>query len=247
MPLSGTLDVGEALTGAPTMASLAPEPWSLPGAELLQVSYEVDEQAALAATPPSLHPSIPPYATFTVARFPVSPAGPFTLAMIRLIVRAGVRPRGLLLGAFTGNPVAADGLTTGWGYRLQPADVELQSRHDIVRGTVAVGGRIALDVSMQAPEPIAAGDLELFDNLHLTNVAGQEPVIVQVDPTYEYASAHRGAAELAAFDAGALHVDGIDALYKIVAVSCRADVVLHPPRFIMDPVLPATKGTRRLP
>ena len=41
------------------------------------------------------------------------------------------------------------------------------------------------------PEPIAGSDLELFDNLHLTKVAGQDPVLVQVDPTYLYRSADR--------------------------------------------------------
>jgi hypothetical protein len=228
------------------MADLSPEPWALPGAELLQVSYEVCEAPALAITPPSLHPSIPPYATFTVASYPSSPRGPFKLAMVRLIVRAGIRPRGLLLGAYTDNPAAAEGLATGWGYRVHLAEVELHHRHDVVRGLVCVGGRPALDVSLQGPEPIAAADLELFDNLHLANLRGEAPIIVQVDPTYEYSSASRGRAELATFDAGALHIDGLDALDRIVAVSCRADVELHPPRFVMDPVLPAVEGTRRL-
>ena len=147
------------------------------------MSFEVDEGPALAITPPALHPSIPPYATFSAAHFPESPHGPFTLAMVRLIVRAGIRPRGLLLGAYTDNAAAADGLASGWGYRITTADVRFLRRYGSIRGVVAIDGEVALDISLDDPEPVAGGDLELFDNLHLTNLDGQDPVIVQVDPT----------------------------------------------------------------
>ena len=119
MPLYGTLDIDAALKDAPTVENLTPDTWNLPGAYVLQVSYEVAEAPALELTPPSLHPSIPPYATFSFVRFPESPAGPFTLSMVRLIVRSGIRPRALLLAAQTDNPDAATvsnmaGATRSW-------------------------------------------------------------------------------------------------------------------------------------
>jgi hypothetical protein len=246
MPLVGTLDVATALTSAPTVASFAPEPWHLPGARVLQVSYEVRHEPALAVTPPALHPSIPPYATFSVLHLPESPVGPFHLAMVRLIVRAGIRPRGLLLGAFSDSPAAAEALAKGWGYRISVANVTLSRHHHRIRGAVDVGGATALDVSLSDPEPVAGSDLELFDNLHLTKVAGQDPVLVQVDPTYLHTSADRGTAELAAFDPGALGVAGVEPTYRLVAVTCEADIELGPPRFVLDPELPAFQGTRRL-
>lgn len=246
MPLSGTLDVSAALADAPTMKDLSPETWELTGADLVQVSYEVDEEAALAVTPPALHPSIPPYATFSAAHFPTSPRGPFNLAMVRLIVRAGIRPRALLLGAYTDNAEVADGLASGWGYRIRTADVAFHRRYQSIGGTVTVDGRVVLDLSLEDPEPVAPGDLELFDNLHLTHLAGEEPVIVQVDPTYEYTSADRGRAELKVFDAEALGVSGVVPVYRVIAVACRADLALHAPRFVMDPVVPAVQSTRRL-
>jgi hypothetical protein len=246
MPLFGTLDLDTALATAPTVDSLSPQTWQLPGAQVLQVSYEVREDPALAVTPPALHPSIPPYTTFSVLRCPESPVGPFHLAMVRLIVRAGIRPRGLLMAAFTDCDEAAEALSHGWGYKISTAEVSYHRRHNRIRGTVAVDGRIALDVSLIDPEPIAGADLELFDNLHLTNVAGEDPVIVQVDPTYVYRSADRGSAELTTFDAGALGVEGIDPVYRLIAVACQADIELAAPRFVMDPALPAFQGTRRL-
>ena len=99
---------------------------------------------------------------------------------------------------------------------------------------------------MRDPEPIAGADIELFDNLHLTNVADSDPVIVQVDPGYTYHSADRGRAELSVFDADTLGVDGIEPDYRVVAVACTADLELAAPRFVLDPTTPAVQGTKRL-
>lgn len=246
MPLFGSLDVEAALADAPTITTLTPETWSLPGAELVQVSYEVEEADALAITPPACHPSIPPYATFSTIRFPESPHGPFNLAMIRLIVRAGIRPRGLLLASFTNNAEVAEALATGWGYRIRVAEVDFSRTYGAIRGTVTIDGAIALDASLRDPEPVPAGDLELFDNLHLANLADDDPVIVQVDPGYEYSGADRGKAELATFDPEALGITGLTPVYRVVAVGCKADIELTAPRFVMDPIEPAIRGTRRL-
>ncbi|MGF1596322.1 MAG: acetoacetate decarboxylase family protein [Acidimicrobiales bacterium] len=246
MPLFGTLPTEAALVGAPTMTGFAPDTWKLTGVDLLQVSYEVDEAPALAVTPPALHPSIPPYATFTVAEIADSPHGPFRLAMVRLIVRAGIRPRALLLGAWTSSADVADGLRSGWGYRIDVADIGFSRRYGAIRGTVTIGGITALDVSVEDPEPIAGADIELFDNLHLTNVEGGDPVIVQVDPTYEYSAADRGEAELTTFEPDVLGIDGVVPVYAVVGVGCRADMELAAPRFVMDPDKPAIQSTRRL-
>ncbi|MGI9595349.1 MAG: acetoacetate decarboxylase family protein [Acidimicrobiales bacterium] len=246
MPLFGTLDLSSALSSAPTVTSLVPETWKLPGAETLQVSYEVDEDAALAVTPPALHPSIPPYATFSVCHFSDTPVGEFNLAMVRLIVRAGIRPRGLLIKAFTDSEAAAEQLSAGWGYDVSVAQVAYSHRHNQVRGTVTIDGRLGLDARLLDPEPVAGADIELFDNLHLVNMADGDPLIVQVDPGYEYQSADRGAADLAAYEPDLLGIEGIEPVYDMVAVACRADMELAAPRFVIDPAKPAVQGTRRL-
>lgn len=246
MPLFGSLDLSQALGFAPTVTSLAPETWTLPKAETLQVSYEVREEPALSATPPALHPSIPPYATFSVCRFPESPVGAFNLALVRLIVRAGIRPRGLLIKAFTDSQPAADALGGGWGYNISVADVSFSRRHNQVSGSVVVDGQTALDARLLDPEPMAGTDLELFDNLHLVNMADGDPLIVQVDPGYEYLSADRGGADLGTFEPDHMGISGIEPVYGIVAVSCVADMELAAPRFVIDPEKPAIQGTRRL-
>jgi hypothetical protein len=246
MPLFGTLDLETALASAPTVDGFDPDPWALPGAQILQISYEVAEAPALAITPSSMHPSIPPYATFSVCRFPESPVGPFNLAMVRLIVRAGIRPRALLIKGFTDSADAADGLRRGWGYDVSVAEVALLHRHDRITGSVRVDGDVALEAVLDDPEPVAGSDLELFDNLHLVNVSGGDPVIVQVDPGYEYRTADRGDAMLETYEPEALGTVGIDPVYGVVGVACTADMTLAAPRFAIDPTRPAIQGTRRL-
>lgn len=246
MPLFGNLDVAKALASAPTIDGLEPETWALPGSETLQVSYEVAEAPALDLTPPGLHPSIPPYATLSVVRCPESPVGPFTLAMVRLVVRAGIRPRALLIKAFVDSGAAADGLRRGWGYDVSVAEVSLLRRHDRVAGTVTIDGAVALEAVLDDPEPIAGADLELFDNLHLVNLPGADPLIVQVDPGYEYRTADRGRAALPVYRPDALGTSGVEPVDAVVAVACVADITLAAPRFVMDPSLPAVQGTRRL-
>ena len=107
MPHSGTLNVQAAAAHAPQMTGFDTEVWELPGAEILHLTFEVEEDPAVSLIPPALHPSIPPYVALWIARYPQSPLGPFALAQVRLVARAGVRPRGYLLGAYTDSEKAA--------------------------------------------------------------------------------------------------------------------------------------------
>ncbi|MEL7157740.1 MAG: hypothetical protein AAFN30_14215, partial [Actinomycetota bacterium] len=142
--------------------------------------------------------------------------------------------------------VAAGEADLGWGYRITPAEVSFSRRYGAVGGTVTIDGSVALDVRLRDPEPVSGGDLELFDNLHLTNVEGEQPVIVQVDPSFAVTSADRGEADLATFEPSLLGIGGLEPIYPVVAVACAADMELNPPRFVMDPAVPAVQGTRRL-
>ena len=125
-------------------------------------------------------------------------------------------------------------------------EVAFSRRHNRIRGTVMIDGSTALDVQLEDPDPIGPGDLELFDSLHLVNVAGEDSVIVQVDPSHDMRSADRGPAELMTFDAERWGIDGLVPTYPLVAVAGEADVTLAAPRFVTDPVKPAVRSTRRL-
>ena len=110
MPVFGKQDVEAAAVRAPLMTGFDTDAWELKGAQILQVSYEIVEEPAEWLIPPALHPSIPPYVTLSVMQYPDSPVGPFALAQVRIIVRAGIRPRGYLLGAYVNSDTAAQEL-----------------------------------------------------------------------------------------------------------------------------------------
>jgi len=251
MPVFGTMDVDAALAGAPLVEHLADGGWSLPGARYVQISYEVAHAPALGLTPPSLHPSVPPYATLSALHCPQSPDGPFTLAQVRLVVRAGIRPRALLLGAYCSSPAVAGLLAAGWGWKVQAADVAFTFRHDSVRTGVRVDGRPVLEIEAADYEPVGLGDLTLLDNLHLVRLrepGDDEPrgAIIQVDPIYDVKSADRGRPVLRTFEPDAFWAVGLRFTSPVTAIVCACDVDLPRPRFVMDPKVPALQSSRKL-
>jgi hypothetical protein len=248
MPRFGTLDVDAALASAPEVPSFDAPSWELPDVQLLQVNWEVDDEAALRLTPPSLHPSIPPYASFVAARYPVSPVGPFTLAQVRLVVRAGIRPRALALGAVCDSEAAAAALREHWGYPVQHGDVVYTTRHDRIGARAAVDGRELLDIAIHDPDVIGGSDLMTFDNVHLVRVGPSgEGTILQIDPEYAIHQANRGRPTVRLPDPEALGMQGLLKLRTpIVGFAIRADTDLVPVRFRMDPSKPAIEGTTKI-
>ena len=248
MPRFGTLDVATVLDAAPHVGDLTAGPhWEMPEATLVQINWEVADEPALAITPSALHPSIPPYLSFFAGRYPDTPVGPFTLVQLRLVVRAGIRPRAYCLGAVCDSDAATEALRANWGYPVVRGETELSARHDRVRVSAAVAGREVVVATLTHPETIGGSDLMPFDNLHLVRLAGGDPALVQVDPEYAIHSADRGTPSLVLPDPQALGMRGGIALDRaIVGFTFRADTDLAPVRFAIDPSKPAIQGTRRL-
>jgi len=250
MPIFGKQDIQAAIARAPQMTGFDTDVWGLKGAEILNLAFEVMEGPAEYLVPPALHPSIPPYATLTIARFPDSPIGAFMLAQVRLVVRAGIRPRGLLLGAYTDSPKAIEELPRRWGFALGRATIVLQSRHDRVIGQVTRDGQTILDMALENPEQISGSDVTYIDSLHLARVMEQgkeTPLIVQVDPEYVFQNAQRGRAHLFALQADAWGGENrLRCTNPMHATFCRCDTDFPRLRFGLDPFKPATQGSRRL-
>jgi hypothetical protein len=249
-PRYGTLDVASALPHAPRPSSLGGATWDLPGARFLQINWEVEDESALALTPPSLHPSIPPFASFFGCDFPESPVGRFSLVQVRLVVRAGIRPRGLCLGVVCDSPAAVEALRDHWGYPVQLGEVEVAGRHDQVRFTAALAGRTVVDLAVHTADVINGGDLMTFDNLHLVRFSdgdGDEAKLVQVDPEYTIQQADRGRPTVSLPDPSALGMGGnLRLASPIIGFTFRADTDLVPVRFAIDAVAPAITSTRRV-
>jgi hypothetical protein len=250
MPHSGKQDVQAAAQRAPLLMGFDTETWELPGAELLHLSFEIVEEPAEWLIPAALHPSIPPYATLSIARYPQSPVGPFALAQVRVVARAGARPRGYLLGAYTDSEKAATELRARWGFTIALGTVFLDPRHDRIIGRVQRGEQTILDMALQAPEQISGSDVTYADSLHPVRVlekGTEKPILIQVDPEYVFHSAHRGRARLLSFQADAWGGDNrLRCTSPITATFVRCDTDLPRLRFALDPGVPDARGRIRL-
>src|SRR3990170_1608975 len=104
MPDYGRLTQDELPHTLPAVSPLyPPPPWPLPGARILKLVFETDKETVLRWLPPALSRSSPPYAIITVAHYPESPVGPFSLATQYIGCRARIFIRALALQAIVDN------------------------------------------------------------------------------------------------------------------------------------------------
>jgi hypothetical protein len=248
MPTFGRLALADVADRLPRLASLDTEAWDLPGAEILQLSWEVP-LATHALLPPAMHPAVPPYATFLVTRYPQSPVGPFLLAQLRIMGRAGVHPRGLVLAAVVTIPEATRALRDGWGYPAETGAVTLRRRHDRITAVVTRDGAPVMEAALVNPEPIAGGDVQYIASVTLASVAEDgrlAPWLVQVDPHHTIHRAERGRPEVSCFDAAAWNAGPLRPGFPIAASMTTSDTDLPRIRFVMHPETPVVRGTRRI-
>jgi Acetoacetate decarboxylase (ADC) len=248
MPLFGALELPTVVSRLPRLRDLDTEAWSLPGAEILHLAFEVprDTESLL---PRAMHPAIPPYATILVSRYPESPVGPFVLAQLRLMARAGAHPRGYLLAAVASSAEAAAELQARWGFPVVPGAVALKRRHDRVMATATRDGRPVLVCALVDPEAISGGDVQYIHSVTLAHApldGTTAPHLIQVDPRYTFHKAERGRPEVSWLDTNALDAGSLRLLNPISATVCQCDTDLPRIRFVMDPEVPVVRGTRRI-
>jgi hypothetical protein len=244
MPLFGELDLATIAGDLPKMRDLDTEAWELPKAEILQLACEIADGSRV-LLPRALHPAIPEYVTFLVTRYPESPVGPFDLAQVRLMARAGVHPRGYVLSAVASTPGAAAELRERWGYPAVPGEVTLRRYHDRVAASVRRDGQTILEVALVDPEIVSGGDLQYIHTVSLARVDGSAQLI-QVDPHYTLHRAARGRAQVSRFESAAWNAAPIRLTTPTSASASTSDTDLPRIRFVMDPEAPVVRGTRKV-
>jgi hypothetical protein len=168
MPQSGlrTPDrIGEApevdLEAYPTL------PWTLPAAEVMQVTFEVDLDAALELLPEQLTRPVPPYARVIVARYPESPVGPYSEALLLLAARFAMLPKNYVVTAVVSTDAARDAYRDIWSLPVTTGSVDLQ-RGQTVEGSENLRAAIATNT------PLAT--------LDLPDAYAVEPGMIRYDP-----------------------------------------------------------------
>jgi hypothetical protein len=248
MPTFGALELPAVADRLPTVPDLDTEAWTLPGAEILQLAFEVP-RATETLLPRAMHPAIPPYATIWVARYPDSPVGGFTLAQLRVMGRAGAHPRGLVLGAVASTVEAAAALRERWGLPAVAGRVTFTRRHDRVTATVVRDGDTVLDCALIDPEPIAGSDVQYIHSVTLAHApldGKTGPLLLQVDSRYTFKKADRGRPHVGALAPAAWNAGPLRPLNPIAATVTSVDTDLPRIRFVMDPEVPVVRGTRRI-
>jgi hypothetical protein len=250
MPLFGQLDLHTVLPELPEMAGFDTAPWELPGAELLYLAYEVNASLIDPLLPRALHPAVPRYVTIMVTHYPESPVGPFRLAQLRLMARAGVHPRGYVIQAYTDREPATVELRQRWGFPVDTvSDIRLRVHHDRIFATVSQDRRTLLDCALSHYEVTAGTDINYISSVHLARVTAIDhpgPRLVQVDPRYTIHKAERGRPELHMLDETAWHCQDFNVVNPMVGTFTTVDTDLPQIRFVMDPEIPVTRGTTRV-
>jgi acetoacetate decarboxylase len=227
---------------SPLTASLyPPPPWPLPGARTLKLVFETDNESALRWLPPSLGRTSPAYAIITVARYPESPVGPFSLAAQYIGCRARMFTRAYALHAVTDSVRALAGLREMWGYPATLGRVRLSSGPRGAGARVAVEGETVAALRLTRPERCEP-DLVRFDPVlsvrlvHSLQTGKRHAVLemVQLDPEYRTAEAVRGRGLLAypsASEGNPWHL--LPMLNMISATYSVGDIELPLARFVM--------------
>jgi len=248
MPTFGALELSTVADRLATMRDLDTEAWPLPNAEILQLSFEVPRTTE-SLLPRAMHPAIPPYATIWVTRYPESPLGPFTLAQLRLMARAGAHPRGFILGAVASTAEAAAALRERWGLPAVPGKVTFTRRHDRIMATVVRDGVTVLDCELVDPQPISGGDVQYIHSVTLANApldSKTGPLLVQVDSRYTIKKAERGRPRVSILVQSGWGAGPLWPGNPIAATVTTCDTDLPRIRFVMDVETPVVRGTRRI-
>lgn len=247
MPRFGTLDVKSRIATAPALAGVRGESWQLKGARILNLSFEVEDAPADSLLPPAMHPSIPSYALFNVTEYPQSPVGPFAIAEVRIVGRAGIFPRGFTLRSFVNNAVAGEELSKRWGYPVAAGEVGLEIRHDRIIGVANANGRTALEIELTDRETITPGDVLYYSSMHLARGENGAPLLVQVEPDFTILQAERGRALLRTFEVAAWGVGNYLRVTNPMSASFTiCDVTIPPIRYACDPERAARESTVQL-
>jgi Acetoacetate decarboxylase (ADC) len=235
MPEYGRLGQDTLAHTSPALAPLYPAPpWPLKNARVLKIAYETDAAPVIEWLPPRLSRSAPPYAIITVARYPESPVGPFSLAAQYIGCRAGMFVRAFTLQALTDNTTALAALREVWGYPCTLGNIEMSE--DGLSATVRSDDGAALaEASIADAKSIDPEALRFDPVLNVRAVPSLEEgrthdllQLLQIDPEHEIGESLRGS--------GSLKLDGWNVLPVrniISSVSCNLNTELPLARFVM--------------
>lgn len=199
--------------------------------------FEVKMSQALDLIPSGLHPSIPAVMGVTFWHAKQSPIGAFTLGFTALACRTGIKPRHLVLTAFTDSEEAKLFFGERYGFECQIADVFFQENYDRFYGRVTQNDEIVLESETTQASPLVGAGVAVKYSppLNLAKI-GAEKSLVQFEAGYDFKRAARGKPKL-------INNSGlIQATTPIAGTHALCDLHFLPARFSVDLLTPAEAG-----
>jgi Acetoacetate decarboxylase (ADC) len=123
-------------------------PWKLPGAEVLQVVFEVDNEAALDHLPAQLTRPVPAYAKLIVTRYPESPMGAFAGAALMVACRNRARWLQFIAATIVDQPQIANATAALWSQPGEMGMVTLMRTGNHVHASLARDAGPILDIDL---------------------------------------------------------------------------------------------------
>ena len=240
--LLGTADVGALLADAPTIDAFDPEPTVLQEVTCFQLSAEMRNVSREALLPPSLHPTIPAALTIQFWDVGESPLGAFTLALVRVSCRSGVRARGFTTRVICNVPEVTDRLRSAWGFPARTGDVALRASYDGVEGAASLDGDVVLEASGIDPEPMGDSDVQYTGTMNIAHTP-KGPRLIQVEAHHTATRVERVDPRLHVFDPIALGHELLLPAREIAATVASESVTFPPVRFVCSTEELAFTGT----
>ena len=243
MPDYGLVAAEELGPTTPQLAPLYPAmPWTMPGARIVKLAYEVGTDFIRHTLPAGLARSTPPYGTLVIYDVPESPFGPYRMAAQTLACRYRNFARVYVLQAVVDNPVALAALREVWSYPAAPGTVELTDADGEVSGLVASPdgaplARFTLTDLQGAEAERVVIDGELTARVPPRFSTGEaEPVrLIQVNRAFALRDPSRAKFSVEFTSAGERYPWGAVAVTNvIIAVDTRADLEYAPTEHILD-------------
>jgi acetoacetate decarboxylase len=243
MPDYGLVAAEELGPTTPQLAPLYPGmPWTMPGARIIKLAYEVGTDFIRHTLPAGLARSTPPYGTLVVYDVPESPFGPYRMAAQTLACRYRNFARVYVLQAVIDNPVALAAMREVWSYPAAPGTVEIMDGGDNVSCVVAApdGGPLAR-FTMTGIQGAEAERLVLDGELTARvpprfSTGDTEPVrLVQVNRAFALRDPTRAQFSVEFTSAGDRYPWGaVPVTNLIIAVDTKADLEYSPTDHVLD-------------
>lgn len=158
--------------------SAPPAPWTVEGATVHTVTFEVGVDAALGALPEMLARPIPPYARIQVIDVPDSPVGAYREALLLVSCRYMMTPRLYIAAAVVSSEQARAANAQNWHYESTVGDVTLERDGNDFTSSVSDSSGLSITVSSKDALPTGTAMIRYDPTVGVWPVDGEPKVQV---------------------------------------------------------------------